>query len=53
MKPNVLTSCQTKKAYKTREEAEDMATFLWYEKEVDVGVYKCQICDFFHLTSKK
>lgn len=50
---NPIVSCQTKKVYRTRKEAEDMATYLYDEKELDLGTYKCQICDGWHLTSKK
>lgn len=53
MKPNALTSCQTKKAYNTREAAEDTALYLWAEHEVNVYTYKCQLCEQWHLSSRK
>ena len=50
MKPNAITQCQTKRAYSSKEEAEDTATYLYYEKNVDVEPYKCSMCEQFHLT---
>jgi len=50
---NPIVSCQTKKAYASKTEAENMATFLWYKKEVDVEPYKCPMCENWHLSSKK
>jgi hypothetical protein len=50
---NPIVSCQTKTAYRSRQDAEDMATYLFYEKEVDLETYKCQICENWHLSSKK
>ena len=48
---NPIVSCQNKKAYLNKQEADDTATYLWYEKGVDVISYRCQICENYHLTS--
>jgi hypothetical protein len=50
MKPNVITSCQSKKAYKTRKEADSTAVYL-ATKFISVISYKCNWCENFHLTS--
>jgi hypothetical protein len=51
MKPNAITSCQSKRAYKDRDEAEEAATRLWLDHEVYLHTYKCQICEGWHFTS--
>lgn len=42
-----------KKIYQSPEEAQDMITYI-NEKRVskEIRAYKCQICGFWHLTSK-
>lgn len=50
---NPIVACQSKKAFKSKQEADDTATYLWYEKAVDVSSYKCQICENYHLTGNK
>jgi hypothetical protein len=50
---NPIVACQSKKSYASKAEAEDMATFLWYKKEIDLEVYRCQMCERWHLSSKK
>jgi len=54
MKPsNPVVSCQSKRFYISKTEAEDMATYLYYKKGIDLNVYRCNICDGWHLSSKK
>ena len=50
---NPIVGCQSKRLYASKKEAEDMATYLYYEKELDLSVYHCNICDGWHLSSKK
>lgn len=52
MKPNALTNCQSKGSYDSEEKAQDTANWLLKEKDVDVKVYKCWLCEKFHLSSK-
>lgn len=51
MKPNALTNCQLKKAFKTKDEAEDAAFVLWADHKVSLDVYHCNICTNYHFTS--
>jgi len=50
MKPNLITNCQSKKFYETKTEAENTATYLFHQKGLDLEVYFCQWCSFWHLT---
>lgn len=52
MKTNAITSCQSKKSYSSKAEADEVGAWLWLEKEVEVYSYKCQICEMWHLSSK-
>ena len=53
MKPNVITSCQSKRKYDSKNEADLTVEYLWKEKDISVESYKCQICLGWHLTSTK
>lgn len=53
MKTNALTICTSKKLYITKEDAEKQVKYLWKEKQVDLRIYRCSMCQGFHLTSKK
>lgn len=50
---NPIVVCQTKKSYASKMEAEDMATYLYYKKDLDLEVYRCPMCEQYHLSSKK
>jgi rubrerythrin len=46
-------SCQNKRRYKTEQEARKMADLQILEKmNLELSVYKCDICGFWHLTRK-
>ena len=53
MRSNAITSCQSKKSYLTKEVADKTVEYLFKEKNVDVYSYRCNICETFHLSSKK
>lgn len=48
---NPIVACQSKKAYQSKQEAEDTATYLFHEKGIDLDTYHCNICSNYHLTS--
>ena len=53
MRPNSIVSCQSKKSYPTKEVADKTVDYLFKEKNVDVYSYRCNICETYHLSSKK
>lgn len=52
MKPNAIVACTAKKQYETEVQAKDTAEYLLQEKNIDLKVYKCNICEQFHLSSR-
>lgn len=53
MTPRAITNCQSKKRYDTRDQAVAQEDYLWREKGVDVSVYKCPMCEGWHLTRSR
>jgi hypothetical protein len=53
MRVNALTNCQSKKSYPTKQQAEETATYLFYQKGFNLDVYRCNLCEMFHLTKSK
>ena len=49
----VIPTCFLKTRHATKEEAERHADYLWETEGIDLKVYKCPICNGWHLTSKK
>jgi hypothetical protein len=52
MKPNAITSCQSKKRYDGEAEAEQTAMYLYTYKAVVVKSYHCTVCLGWHLTRR-
>lgn len=50
---NPIVACQSKRFFISKIDAEDTATYLFYEKDLNLSVYHCNICDGWHLSSKK
>lgn len=44
--------CSNKDFYATKEEAEVAATYCYYQRGVKLKVYKCSVCEGYHLTSQ-
>jgi hypothetical protein len=53
MKPTAIWNCTTKKRYDNREAAEQQADFLAATDNAYVDVYKCNICEGWHLTRQR
>lgn len=50
---NIDKICFSKTRHATKEEAERHADYLWETEGLELKVYKCPICNGWHLTSKK
>jgi hypothetical protein len=51
-KSNFNKVCGDKSAYETEEEAWASSDYLYENEGLDLNVYKCPICNKYHLTSK-
>lgn len=48
----VLTGCDTKRKYRNENEAEKVAEVqMLINQNLELGVYKCQYCSYWHLTN--
>lgn len=52
-KSNIHKTCFSKTRHETKEEAEKHADYLWETEGIDLDVYKCPICNGYHLTTRK
>lgn len=52
-KKNIDKICFSKVRHATKQEAEQHADYLWETEGIDLKVYKCPICNGYHLSSKK
>lgn len=50
---NIDKICFSKTRYNTKEEADKTADYIYETENVMLYVYKCPICNGFHLTKKK
>jgi len=53
MKPVAIWNCTLKKRYPDKEAADEAANYIWVKWEDHLDVYKCNICEGFHLTGHK
>ena len=53
MKPVAIWNCTTKKRFKTEKEAAECADYLCSTQNVYVDIYRCNICDGWHLTRQR
>ena len=47
-----INNCLNKVYHKTKEEALQHANYILETEDIKLGVYKCPICNGWHLTSK-
>ena len=52
-KSNIDKICFSKTRYSTKEEANKTADYIYETENVMLYVYRCPICNGFHLTKKK
>jgi hypothetical protein len=52
-KKNIDKICFGKNRYETEEEAWNVSDYIWETEKVDLDIYKCPICNGWHLTSKR
>ena len=50
---NADKTCFSKRRYETEDEAWHVSDFLYETYNLDLGVYKCPICEGYHLTKRK
>lgn len=50
---NIDKICLGKFSYETEYEAELAADYIYETEKMDLDIYKCPICNGWHLTSKK
>jgi len=53
MKPVAIWNCTTKRRYSTEAEADRQAEFINSTEDAYVDVYRCNICEGWHLTRSK
>jgi hypothetical protein len=47
-----LISCGSKRKYKNQNEAENIAEIqMLINQNIELGVYKCEYCNYWHLTN--
>lgn len=52
-KNNAHKTCFSKTRYDTKEIAEEQADKIYFEDGIMLYVYKCPLCNGYHLTRKK
>ena len=52
-KKNIDKICFSKVRHETAEEAELHADYLYETQDIKLDIYKCPICNGWHLTSKR